>query len=615
MKAPKSFTVLEAPGVSVTTSEAPREIPIQLLEVAPWNARKTFDAGALDELTATIQKQGLIQPLIVRPIGEPNGSKFAKQHYEIVAGHRRYRAMFKLNRDTVPCTVRELTDDEAREVGLVDNLQRVDVPAMEEADAYNELKQRLGTAAAIAARVGKDVSYVARRLQLVSLAESPRRALQEKLITIDHALLLARLGVDEQDVNLKWALNVNAGIKVPVEKVIEERIADRDGDTRWGGPWEPQSVLELKHHIEENVGRKLSRAPWSLDDAALLPAAGACSACPSNTKANDTLFSDLAIDEATCEKGACFEEKREAFVQIQLTLATTKGQSLEGPALRVSWRPTSVKPRVSQAKAGSVVIDSRDGFNLFQVFKAGQWIEAKAKSCEHVRSAVTVDWDDAPGHGYNPKKLRKPGEILTVCIASKCKAHPKEWEKPKRASGERYDPKAEEAEREKRKQAAIVESKIRMAAATKAVEQIKAIPLTALRFLIVDALPDWTQQRRPYEALMPGIAKIVESAKLDSVDLARAIAVATIDKLTAYEHSDAKEGRAEFLASLKRLGYDGSGAWVAAKAESAKPAKASAAPAAAKPAKKKSILSAAVKKRIADAQRKRWAAAKKGARK
>lgn len=592
-----------------TREESVLQVPIQLLVPASFNPRRTLTAASVVELAASIGQHG-ITPLIVRPHGMPNGSAFAKQHYEIISGHRRLEAAKQLELDEVPCIVRRLDDAQAAELAIVENLQREDVPALEEGDAYNELKQRLGTAAAIAARVGKDVSYVARRLQLVSLAEMPRKALAERLITIDHALLLARLGVDEQDVNLKWALNPNSGIKEQVETTIAQRTKERDRKDRYS-PWEPQSPLELKYHIEQNVGRKLSRAPWSLDDANLVPEAGPCSVCPSNTKANDTLFGDMAIAAATCENGVCFERKREAFVQIRLQSAASN--SLAFPAFKLSWKATTVKPRIAKSEALNV-----DGFNSLQTFKYGQWIDAKKGSCEHVRMGVIIDWSDAGNRGYmgSGEKLHKPGQILTVCIAENCKVHKKGYRQPdRRGNGQRYDAKAEEAKREakreKLKQPAIVESKIRIAVASKALEAVAVLPAEALRTIVLDAVQQWRE--RAMKALLPGFLKTLKTAKVDSIEFARAAALASISaNLEASRHQAADTGRKKFIADVKRLGYDGSSAWL--KPAEPKPEKKAAVESIVKPAKK-NILSAEAKKRIANAQHKRWAKAKEAGRK
>jgi hypothetical protein len=467
------------------------------------------------------------------------------------------------------------------------------VPALEEADAYAELKQRLGTPEAIASRVGKEVSYVARRLQLVSLAEMPRRALAERLIAVDHALLLARLGADEQDVNLKWCLDRNAGVKQAVEETIKSRIAQRDRKDRYT-PWEPESVVGLKHHIEQHVGRKLSRAPWSLDDAKLVPDVGACDGCASNTKANTNLFGDLNIAAATCEDGGCFEAKRAAFVQIALSEATVKQDAGRGPAVRLSWKATTVKPRFSEAKAGAVMVDE-SGVNLLQTFKRGQWLEAKPKSCEHVRLGVTVDWSDDANRGYmgSGEKLRKPGQTLSVCIAPGCKAHRKEWEKPKAASGNSArDEKAEQGRRERENEERIAENKVRAEIAARALAGVKKLPADALRTLALGVLPSHPDGVKPYEALLPGIRKIIKTSKVESVEFARAVALASIEPaaLTVRGGWGVREMRGGFVEAMKRIGYDASKAWdkpkAAAKADAKTAAKPDAKAAKKAPAKK-----------------------------
>lgn len=527
-----------------TIQEPVRLTSIEMLDPSPFNPRRTFNEKTLDELARSIREHGITTPLIIRP---------KNRRWEIVAGHRRVEAARRIGLPGVPCVERQLTDDQARDLALIDNLQREDVPPLEEANAYNELKQRLGTAEAIAQRVGKEASYVARRLALVTLAEFPKKALAERLMTIDHALLLAKLGPIEQDANLKWLLNPNAGIKVKIETVIAERIKDRDSKSRYS-PWEPQSVVELKHHIEINVGRKLSRAPWDLEDADLVKEAGPCSSCPSNTKANDLLFGDMSIAAATCEDGACFEDKRLAFVRIRLTQAAGGGDDPSKLPIKLSWKATSVKPRVARGDLLNL-----DGFNSTQVFKVGQWREAKKGSCDFVRTGVTVDWDDP---GWNePKKLRKPGEIITVCIAEKCKVHKKAYLDPDRkGNGQRFDAKADEAKREQKKQDAIAESKIRMAAATKALDQVKLMPVAALRELLVRHC--FPYEKRAAEALLPGLTKHVKEAKLDSLNFAQAIAVLSIEELTCDQWDEPKETRKDFLASLKRLGFDGSSFWL-----------------------------------------------------
>lgn len=577
------------------TTAAKREVEIlssigtYLLRAALWNARKTFNEATLGELQATIEKNGIQTPLIVRQF--PANSYHAAEDvdlvaagelYEIVAGHRRFEIAKRLDLQFVPCIVRELTDDQAREIGLLDNLQREDVPALEEADAYEELRQTLGTPAAIAARVGKDVSYVAKRLQLVALGALPRRALAERLVTINHALLLARLGAEEQDENLKWALNVNAGKKESCESVIEQRIKERDRDGRYGY-WEPQSVLSLKNHIEQHVGRKLSRAPWDLDDGELFPSAGACSGCLANTQANSDLFGDLKLDEGTCEDGACFESKRVALVNIRCAEvfgANYQPAAKPGIALKLSWKHSESEPRIDNG-TGKV--------SLGQVLRQGQWIGAKPKSCPHVRDGVTVDWSDSGDRGYMSGRgaQYKPAEILQVCIEPGCKVHPKAWEK-KAAESRSASNGRSDADSEAKRVAELAETRLRVRLAGAAIEAITKIPAEALRAVLIEAQPNGEE----YEAALPGYRKILETAPVDSVQFARAVALCSLEDLDCWEGFPVDHGRKDFIATLKRIGYDASKAW-----DKPKPAKKSVAPIPKKSAAKKKPAKKAAKKR------------------
>jgi ParB/RepB/Spo0J family partition protein len=592
-----------------------REIPIDDLFVSPDNPRKTFDQTQLEELAATIRKGGILVPLSVRP---------QMYRFEIVCGQRRYAAGKIAGLVTLPCIVRKMTDAEAAELALVDNLQRADVPPLEEARAFEALLKQLGSIEAVAARVGKEVSHVARQLKLCSLGLAPCDALREKLITVDHALLLARLGLDEQDQALKWVIDPQAGVKKSVSDVIDARIAARakweEEGKNWRA-WEPESVLRLKEHIQGGAGPELSRAPWSLGDFDLLPELGSCLDCPKNTKVNAPLFADLEIGEPTCTDGGCFKQKTEEFVRLEAHYEANRAAQKAGQPpvpgafepLRASWKPTSSEPRKTKVKTdtlgqptkGSIVI------NLAQDFKAGQWVEAK-KHCEHARAAVTVDWSDNANRGYmgRNEKLRKPGEILQVCVVSGCKAHPKAWEKAKSEGGARRDPAAEKAAEEKRAAEARAESKLRVAVASKALESITAIPADVLRVLVIAIAPNYGDALKLSEAALPGFTKTLKTAKVDSVEFAKAVALVSLDNISANEYQGTKYGRDKFLASVKRLGFDGAYAWKTSRAS--KSTKKSAVKKTVKAAKKeatpaKRTLSAEQKKRIKDAVKRRWA--------
>ena len=590
------------------------QVPIDHLVPSENNPRKTIDAKQLVELGSSIAQIGIQVPLLVRPMCNADDGDL--EHYEIIAGHRRYFASIQEKLAELPCIVRELSDEEAREIMIVENLQREDLPPLEEADAYQALLETLGSTLAVAARVGKPIEYVTRRLKLRTLTLLSRRALSERLVAIDHALLLCKLAAKEQEDVLKWCLDVKAGIKTSCEKVLEDVLKRRnERDGKWGY-WEARSVLDLKHHIEQVTDLLLAKAAWDLNDAELLPSAGACSDCSKNTAHNTALFGDLLVEKASCTDSKCFDAKRQAFVQARLDDVEAAGKS----AVRLSWRDSSAKP-------------SKMDFAR-QTFKWGQWVEAKKGSCPSVKTGVTIDYPR--GYDVEDRIKRKPGMQILVCVADGCKAHPKAWEKAaKRKSGRTHDPKAEEEKRKKAAEAALTENKQRFAVACSAIDGITRISNNALRRILLAAFPTWGAEIKLKEAMLPGIKKILESGAVDSVEFAKAIAVVSLDGLHVGEWQGVEYERKEFLASLKAIGYDGIAAWekpnkVVPPSEGKEAAenrqsagrgasnqkRSTLKPAAKGQKSKPARLSPASRKRVADAVRKhvaaRAAAAKKG---
>lgn len=464
---------------ALPTSQAGESQLLRLdeLDPSPFNPRKTLDPAEVAELADSIRAHGIINALLIRSV--PIEGEIVAYH--IIAGSRRRAAAQLAGLIEAPCIVREMTDDEARELAIVDNLQRKDVPALEEADGYEALRQQLGTAEAIAARVGKPVPYISTRLKLVALGELQRKALDKRVITMDHALLLARLGPEEQDVNLKWCLDVNAGIKTTLAAVIADVTKRHEAEKGgYSGYWQPQSVLNLKHHIEQHAGRALSKAPWDLDDASLQPEAGPCTLCPSNTAHNTSLFADMSIQKATCEDGRCFEAKRERFVQIKLGAAKVDDGSLTKwiYAVKLSYKISEAKPAME--KDGS-------GPNIARVLRYGQWIDAKPKSCPHVRKGVTVDWEAGQ---YNLSAKGLPGVTKLVCIVEGCTVHRKGYEK-KAAQSSGESPRVSQRQIEaKRKEYIESETPIREAIYDAMIKSDKVTHDALFRMLVVRAVRD-----------------------------------------------------------------------------------------------------------------------------
>ena len=177
-------------GASQDEGDAPgargaRKAPIEFLKPNPRNPRKRFDETELDELAASIKERGVIQPILVRAIPR------VADAYEIVAGERRWRAAQRAGLHDVPIFVIEAGDREALEIAIIENVQRADLNALEEAAGYAQLGADYGYAHADIARVvGKSRSHIANTLRLVNLPEHSRRLLADGKISAGHARAL-----------------------------------------------------------------------------------------------------------------------------------------------------------------------------------------------------------------------------------------------------------------------------------------------------------------------------------------------------------------------------------------------------------------------------------------
>ncbi|MEL6789878.1 MAG: ParB/RepB/Spo0J family partition protein [Pseudomonadota bacterium] len=168
-------------------STGDRLVPIAFIGPNPDQPRKIFDADAIGDLAGSIREKGLLQPILVRPARENKDGI----NYEIVAGERRWRAAQKAQLHEVPVIIRTLTDQETAEIALIENIQRVDLNVMEEADAYHHLAQAYGrTQQQIARAVGKSRSHVANLMRLTDLPSAIQDAVRADIISMGHARAL-----------------------------------------------------------------------------------------------------------------------------------------------------------------------------------------------------------------------------------------------------------------------------------------------------------------------------------------------------------------------------------------------------------------------------------------
>ncbi len=179
---------------AVQTAEEVIKLPIDEIVPNRFQPRTIFDDEKIEELSRTIHTHGVIQPIVVR--------KTSENQYEIIAGERRYRAMKKLQWTEVPAIVRNLTDKETASIALIENLQREELTAIEEAVAYQKLLELHElTQEALAQRLGKGQSTVANKLRLLRLPDEVQQAILQRKISERHARAL--ISIKDQPLQLE----------------------------------------------------------------------------------------------------------------------------------------------------------------------------------------------------------------------------------------------------------------------------------------------------------------------------------------------------------------------------------------------------------------------------
>lgn len=340
--------------MTTATLEEFQLVPLSQLVPGP-DHRKHVDRTVFDDLVASVKQHGVLEPLLVRPV---DGK------LEVVAGRRRLAAAKAAKAETVPVRVIVLTDEEAAEVSIVENLQREDVHPLDEADGYARLLAKAGRIDDVAARVGKSVPYVAARLSLTRLIPAWRTSYEKGLLEFSGARALARLS--------------DAG---------QKRVRDEHRVTH-----EAISTEELEDLIRRDIMLDLSGAPWKKDDAALVPAAGACAGCPKRTGAAPALFPEFTKGDR-CTDPACFEMKMVAHITRELAADPKTVLLSNGWSRGVDEKPWAGKKVLGLDRYGS-----------------GDAKEAKSGACAHVVPGIIVTGE-------------RRGHRVHVCAVPSCKVH------------------------------------------------------------------------------------------------------------------------------------------------------------------------------------------------
>lgn len=199
------------------------ECPIEDIITNPNQPRKLFAKEAIDELAASIEEKGILQPLIVRPLG---GGK-----YELIAGERRYRAARQTGLHAVPVIVKETDESETLEIALIENIQRQDLNPIEESLAYKELLSRYQyTQDDLAKKLGKDRSSIANSLRLLKLPDRIRDYLIGNQISMGHARAL--LALENKELQMQVATDIiSNNLSVREVEVLTKKLKEHDVDT------------------------------------------------------------------------------------------------------------------------------------------------------------------------------------------------------------------------------------------------------------------------------------------------------------------------------------------------------------------------------------------------
>ena len=355
-----------------------RNLPLSILTESKTNPRRIFEDSALKELADSIRSQGVLSPLLVRPLNEHS--------FEIVAGARRYRAAQLAESESVPVRIVNLTDAEALEAQLIENLQRRDVHPLEEAQGFRallNLEEPKYSIEQIAAKVGKSPAYVAQRLKLTELSPAVVEAFYKEEIGVGHALLLAKLQSAEQEHALAACFRED-----------------------WGGGSKSKRILlpvrSLQLWIEHNILLILKDAPFSKSDATLNPQAGACLDCSKRTGHNKLLFADVQQD--ACTDPACYQTKVDAHV-VKTIAAKPK--------------LVQISAAYGQPATGSTAIPRNKYIEIKQEKpqnnKQRDWPEYK--TCKSTTEAIITEGTEK-------------GELRKICADANCPVHHPKKQKP-----------------------------------------------------------------------------------------------------------------------------------------------------------------------------------------
>lgn len=225
-------------------------LPVDILQRGVYQPRIDIDPESLEELADSIRAQGVVQPIVVRPLAEPG-------RYEIIAGERRWRASQLAGVHEIPAVIRDVSDQDAMAIALIENIQREQLNPMEEANALQRLIDEFGMTHQLAAdAVGRSRTAVSNLIRLLALNEDVKRMVENGDMEMGHARALLALEGDQQSACARTVAGKGLTVR-ETERLVKRLLAERSGEPKQPPRSDPD-VIKLEQRLGEQLGAKVS---------------------------------------------------------------------------------------------------------------------------------------------------------------------------------------------------------------------------------------------------------------------------------------------------------------------------------------------------------------------
>jgi ParB family chromosome partitioning protein len=381
-------------------------IPIEKLQVSKTNPRKSIDTKFLAELTDSIKSKGILEPLLVRSVNS---------HFEIVAGEQRYKAGKEAKLKEVPAIIKQLTDEEALEIQVIENVLRKDIDPFDEAVGYQRLMDKgKYDVKLLSEKLGKSENYIYTRLRLNKLIQPLKKLYETGWLQLGHVLLASKHTKETQDkIHIALLKDGNSDWESLPDKLPKNKK-----------PGDPPTVQKLTKWLNNNTVFDLSKVCFDITDKVLHPNAGDCISCRKNTSNELTLFE--GAKKNLCTDRICRDTKTKLFLEKKFSELKKK----EFGAVCITtgyWTPKFTLKGVDKIYTNQDYVESPQK-------------PVTKNSCDNAKICLVVD------KGYNSDRT-SIGTVKYCCFNKNCKLHTYHYSSSGSGSTSAADKKKQEAAR------------------------------------------------------------------------------------------------------------------------------------------------------------------------